>query len=121
MKKILLICFFLIGISTISKAQGGGMMRRSPEEQAKQLQTQLSLSDDQTSKITTILKAQAAKRDSIRTASNGDREAMMQAMMPLMKSSNDQIKALLTTDQAAAFQKILDERRARMMQGGGNN
>jgi len=119
MKKILLICCFLIGISASIYAQGG--MRRSPEEQAKELQTQLSLNDDQTSKITVILKAQAVKRDSIRTASNGDRDAMRQGMMPLMKSTNDQIKALLTPDQATAYQKILDDRRARMQQGGGNN
>ena len=101
MKKILVICCFLIGISAVCRAQRGAM-RLMPEQQAKQLQTQLSL-----------------KRDSIRTASNGDREAMMKAMMPLNQSTNDQIKALLTPDQATAFQKILDERRARMMQGGG--
>jgi periplasmic protein CpxP/Spy len=38
-----------------------------------------------------------------------------------MKSTNDQIKALLTPDQATAFQKIQDERRSRMMGGGGGN
>ena|ERR1700679_250333 len=121
MRKILLICCFLVGISAICRAQGGGGMRRSPEEQAKQLQTQLTLNDDQTAKITAIYKVQATKRDSIRTAANGDRDAMMQAMMPLMKSTNEQIKALLTADQATAFQKIQDERRARMQGGGGGN
>jgi periplasmic protein CpxP/Spy len=121
MRKFLLMCCVLIGFSAICRAQGGGGMRRSPEEQAKQLQTQLTLNDDQTAKITAIYKTQATKRDSIRTASNGDRDAMRQAMMPLMKSSDDQIKALLTPDQATAFQKIQDERRARMMNGGGGN
>jgi len=121
MRKFLLMCCILIGFSAICRAQGGGGMRRSPEEQAKQLQTQLTLNDDQTAKITAIYKTQATKRDSIRTAANGDRDAMMQAMMPLMKSTNEQIKALLTPDQATAFQKIQDERRARMMGGGGNN
>jgi periplasmic protein CpxP/Spy len=120
MKKFLLMCCFLIGITAVSRAQGGGG-RRTPEEQAKQLQTQLSLNDDQTAKATAIFKAQAAKRDSIRTAANGDRDAMMQAMMPLMKDTNDKIKAILTADQATAYQKILDERGARMQQGGGGN
>lgn len=118
MKKILLLCCFLIGASAICRAQRG-TMRLMPEQQAKQLQTQLTLNDDQTAKITAIYKVQSTKRDSIRTASNGDREAMMKAMMPLTQSTNDQIKALLTADQATAFQKILDDRRARMMQGGG--
>jgi hypothetical protein len=91
----------------------------SPEDRAKQLQTQLNLSADQTTKITAILKTSAAKRDSIRTAANGDRDAMMQAMRPLMQSTNDQIKAILTADQATAYQKMLDEQRARMQNGGG--
>jgi len=123
MKKILFLCCFLIGIAAVCRAQRGAM-RLMPEQQAKQLQTQLTLNDDQTTKITAIYKTQATKRDSIRTASNGDRDAMMKAMMPLMQSTNDQIKVLLTPDQAKAFQKILDDRLARMMQGGpgaGNN
>ena len=111
-------CCFLVGITAVSRAQGGGM-RRSPEEQAKNLQTQLKLTDDQTTKITAIYKDQATKRDSIRTASNGDRQAMMQAMMPLMKSTSDKIKAILTPDQAAAYDKMMQDRMSRMRNGGG--
>ena len=119
MKKFLLMCCFLIGITAFSRAQGGGGMRMSPEDRAKQLQTQLSLNDDQTAKITAIYKAQTVKRDSIRTAANGDRDAMRQAMMPLMKDTNDKINAILTPDQQTAYKKIQDEARARMQQGGG--
>ena len=119
MKKLLLVCCFLIGITAVSRAQGGGGMRMSPEDRAKQLQTQLKLTDDQTAKITAIYKASAAKRDSIRTASNGDRQAMMQAMMPLMKDTNEKIKAVLTADQATAYDKMVQERMQRMQQGGG--
>ena len=115
MKKLLLMCCFLVGITAASHAQGG---RRTPEERAKQLQTQLSLTDDQTAKITAIYQAGTAKRDSIRTASNGDRDAMMKAMMPMMQAENTKVKAILTPDQATAYQKILDARMARM-QGGG--
>lgn len=114
----MLMCCFLLGITAVGRAQGGGM-RMTPADRAKQLQTQLKLNDDQTAKIEAIYTAQNAKRDSIRTAANGDRDAMMQAMRPLMQVTNDKIKAILTPDQATAFQKILDERRARMMQGGG--
>jgi protein CpxP len=111
-------CCFLLGITAVSRAQGGGQ-RMSPEDRAKNLQTQLKLTDDQTAKVTAIYKTQATKRDSIRTAANGDRDAMRAAMMPLMQSTNAQIKALLTADQAAAYQKMQDENRARMQQGGG--
>jgi Spy/CpxP family protein refolding chaperone len=118
MKKFLLICCFLVGITAVSRAQGGGM-RRSPEEQAKNLQTQLKLTDDQTTKVTAIYKDQAVKRDSIRTAANGDRQAMMQAMMPLMKSTGDKIKAILTPEQVTAYDKLMQERMDRMRNGGG--
>jgi len=118
MKKFLLMCCFLIGITAVSRAQGGGM-RRSPEERAKQLQTQLSLTDDQTAKIATIYKAQATKMDSVRTAANGDRDAMRSAMMPMMKDTNDKIKAILTPDQVTAYDKLMQERMDRMRNGGG--
>jgi Spy/CpxP family protein refolding chaperone len=118
MKKFLLLCCFLVGITAVGRAQGGGM-RKSPEERAKQLQTQLKLNDDQTTKITTIYKEQSVKMDSVRTAANGDREAMMKGMMPMMQSTNDKIKAVLTPDQATAYDKIVKDRMDRMRQGAG--
>lgn len=118
MKKFLLMCCFLIGITAVSRAQGGGM-RRSPEDRAKALQTQLKLTDDQTTKVTAIYKVQATKMDSVRTAANGDRQAMRSAMMPLMKDSNDKIKAILTPEQATAYDKIMQDRMDRMRNGGG--
>jgi len=118
MRKFLLMCCLFLGITAVSRAQGGGQ-RMSPDERAKQLQTQLKLTDDQTAKITVILQAQATKMDSVRTAANGDRDAMRAGMMPIRTASNTQIKALLTPDQATAYQKMQDDMRARMQQGGG--
>jgi len=118
MRKILLTCCILLGIATVSRAQGGGM-RMSPEDRAKNLQTALKLTDDQTAKITVIFKAQATKMDSIRTAANGDRDAMRAAMGPLRTSTTAQVKAVLTPDQATAYDKMLADQRARMQQGGG--
>ncbi|WP_428331134.1 hypothetical protein [Mucilaginibacter sp.] len=113
MRKFLLMCCVLIGMTAICRAQGGGM-RKSPEERAKQLQTQLKLSDDQTAKITALYKVQATKMDSLRTA-GADRSAMR----PVMMATNEQLKAILTADQAAAYQKMMDEMRAQRQQGGG--
>jgi len=119
MKKFLLMCCFLLGITAVSRAQGGGGQRMSPEDRAKQMQTSLKLTDDQTTKVTAILKVQATKMDSIRTAANGDRSAMRTAMGPLRETTNTQIKAILTPEQATAYQKMQDEMRARMQGGGG--
>jgi len=118
MKKFLLMCCFLIGVTAVCRAQGGGM-RRSPEEQAKNLQTQLKLTDDQTTKVTAIYKEQSTKRDSIRTAANRDRDAMRSAMMPLIKSTSDKVKAILTPEQATAYDKMMQERMDRTRNGGG--
>ena len=119
MRKILLTCCLLLGIAAASHAQG--MQRMSPEDRAKQLQTALKLTDDQTAKITVIFKVQGTKMDSIRTAANGDRDAMRAAMGPLRTSTTAQVKAVLTPDQATAYDKMLADQRARMQQGGGGN
>jgi protein CpxP len=113
MKKLLLVCCIVIGISAASHAQGGG--RRSPADQAAALKTSLALTDDQTAKVTAIYTAQAKSRDSL-VAAGGDMRA---AMMPMMNATNAKIKAVLTADQAAKFQAQLDERMKRMQQGGG--
>ncbi|MGI4022576.1 MAG: hypothetical protein ACRYFA_13805 [Janthinobacterium lividum] len=123
MKKLVLMLCFIAGITSLSKAQGGGQ-RRTPEEQAKQLQTQLKLSDDQTTKITSIMQMQSTKLDSVRTASNGDRQAMMQGMMPIRQMTSTKVKALLTADQSVAYDKMLADQqaqmRARMQNAGGS-
>lgn len=114
-----MLCCFVLGISAVSFAQGGGRQRMTPEEQAKGLQTQLKLTDDQTSKITAIYQTQAKSMDSLRTASNGDRQAMMSAYRPIMEANNAKVKALLTAEQKEAFDKMQAERMNRMRQGGG--
>ena len=119
MKKVFLVCGLLIGISAASFAQGGGGMK-PPAEQAKSMQTALKLTDDQTSKITTILTTQAASRDSAVKANNGDRKEAMKAFRPMMKANNERIMAILTPEQKTAWEKIMADRRAQQGgQGGG--
>jgi protein CpxP len=112
MKKIMMICLFLLGISAVSFAQG--RQRMSTADRVKAMKESLKLSDDQVTKITVIYDAQTKSMDSLRTA-GGDRAAMR----PMMQATNDKVKAVLTPEQAAAFQKEMDERRARMQNGGG--
>lgn len=117
MKKLLLMCCLIAGITTLSKAQG--QQRRTPEEQAKQLQTQLKLTDDQTAKITSIYQMQSTKLDSVRTAANGDRDAMRSGMMSIRQASAPKIKAILTPEQGVAYDKVQADMRARQQNGGG--
>ena len=108
-------CCFVIGITAVSHAQGGGGgMRMSPENRVKMMQDSLKLSDSQSTQILAILKAGAAKRDSLRNA-GGDRDAMRSAMM----DSNNKVQAILTDDQKAAYKKMMENMRAKMQQNGG--
>jgi Spy/CpxP family protein refolding chaperone len=119
MKKLLLMCCVLMGISAISFAQNNrpnqnnrGM--RTPTEQANQLKESLKLNDEQSAKIKTIYEGQSKSMDSLRTALAGDRSGMREKMMPIITTTTDKIKAVLTPEQATAFQKQLDERMSRM-------
>ena len=115
MKKLLLMCCILLGITAVSRAQGGGG-RMTPEDRVAAMKTQLKLTDDQSAKILAIYKSSAAKRDSVRNA-GGDREAMR----PIMTAANAQVQAVLTDDQKVAYKKMMDDMRAKMQQnvGGG--
>lgn len=111
MKKLLLLCCAVIGISAASRAQGGPP---APADQAAALKTSLSLNDAQTAKITAIYTTQRKSIDSLMNA-GGD----FSAFRPMMTATNAKIKAVLTPEQAAAFQKQQDEFMKRMQEGGG--
>ena len=119
MRKLLLVCLFVIAISAVSFAQG---QRQTPEERAGALKTSLALNDDQTAKITAIYTVRAKSMDSLMTASNGDFQGMFKSMQPITDRINAKVKALLTADQAAEFQKQVDALAAMMKQrmAGGN-
>lgn len=117
MKKVLFVCLFVAGLSTVSLAQGP--QRRSPEEQAAALKTSLTLTDAQTAKVKAVYEAQAKSRDSLMQA-GGDMQANMGAFMKMRETSNAKIKALLTPEQAAIFQKQVDEQAAQMRARMGN-
>jgi len=125
MKKLVLAVCFVIGATAMSFAQGGGGQsggRRgggTPEQQAKRLQTQLTLTDDQVAKVTAIYAADSKKIDSIRTAAGDDRQAANTATAPIRKAQMDKITALLTDDQKATWKKVQAEQAARRGQGGG--
>jgi protein CpxP len=114
MKKLVLVFALVLGASVMTFAQngggnGGGRGGRNPEQQVKRLKEQLTLTDDQTTKVTAILVAQSKVQDSLRTASNGDREAMRPKQAALRKATSEKVLALLTADQAVIYKKQLEE------------
>jgi len=119
MKKILMICAFILGVSAVSFAQG---MRRTPEEQLERLKTQVTgITDDQAAKLKIVYAAQGKSIDSL--MSGGDMQSAFPTMQKVMAANDAKIKAILTAEQAAAYQKTVDARNERfkqMQQGGGN-
>ncbi|MEO6850284.1 MAG: hypothetical protein ABI203_11625, partial [Mucilaginibacter sp.] len=108
MKKILLVCCFLIGIAAVSHAQSG--VDKAAEARAKKLQTVLGLNDSQETAITAIYKAQRHSLDSLRIAVKGNRQLMIKGIKPLTIQTNAKIKAVLTADQATAYDKMMKKR-----------
>jgi len=119
MKKLLLVCAFVIGVSALGHAQG--RQRMTPDQQLAQVKTMIApstLTDDQSAKLTAVYTASAKSMDSLRTAANGDRDAMREKMMPMRQAMMAKINAILTPDQAVAYKKAQDAAMAARQNGG---
>lgn len=114
MKKILLICCLVIGI-TAARAQGPHPTVGTPEEKAKGLQKELKLTDKQTDKIQAIYKESAEKFEKIKKDEHGNTDKMVVAVRPLREATVKKIKAVLTPAQAVKYEKLVKDTK-----GGGN-
>jgi len=108
MKKLILVCLFLLGISAVGFAQAGN----TPADKAGRLKTALTLTDDQTVKVTAIYANQDRRTDSLKAHDNGDYGAMTKKMVPILMASNDQIMMILNKDQAAIYKIKVDAQNA---------
>ncbi len=111
MRKLFLACCLVIGMATVSHAQG---MRLSPEARTKMMTDSLNLTSAQSTQILAVLKTSQTQMDSIRNA-GGDRSAMR----PIMMSTNQKVMSILTDDQKAKYQAMMKNMRARMQSMGG--
>jgi protein CpxP len=127
MKKVLLVCAFVLGVSAVSFAQdqagqgGQGRGRRTPAQMTTRLKEQLTLNDDQVAKVTAIYTAQAKVQDSLKTASNGDRASVRPAQQALRKTTNEKILAILTPDQVTIYKKQQADMAAKRQENGNGN
>ncbi|MBS1521905.1 MAG: hypothetical protein JST50_12960 [Bacteroidetes bacterium] len=111
MKKILLICCLVIGI-TAARAQGTHPTVGTPEEKAKGLQKELKLNDKQTEKIQAIYKESADKFEKIKKDEHGNTDKMVVAVRPLREATVKKIKAVLTPAQAVKYDKMVKDTKA---------
>ncbi len=93
------------------------------ESATKNLVEKLKLSDEQSEKVLNINLANFQKMDSMMMNNNGNsqNDNRRETMMKLMESNTAEIKTVLTEDQAAAYDKMLEEQakqRQQRSQGG---
>lgn len=109
MKKLFFACFFVIGVSAVTFAQGGpgGRPQRTPEQQVEQLKTQITgITADQETKLKAVYAAAAVRQDSLMKAIGDDFGSMREKMAPLRAAQTAKVKAILTADQQKAFDAI---------------
>jgi hypothetical protein len=98
-------------VSTVAHAQGRGGGRGGPNY-VNILKDSLHVSDAVAAKADSIAKVYQEKNAELRN-SGGDMQAMMPKMQELRTQQQNDLKALLTPEQKAQFEKIL----ANMPQG----
>jgi Spy/CpxP family protein refolding chaperone len=118
-----LLALTLPAVASAQRGMGGGMggganaAERQAQQRARMFEG-ITLTPEQSAKIDTIQAATRTKRmEMMQGGGGGDRQAMMQQMMEMQNAEAKAIKALLTPEQAAIF----DKNREAMMQrrGGG--
>jgi protein CpxP len=117
MKRILSICFLLIGITATGYSQTSHPAIGNAEEKAKGLQKELKLTDSQTTKIAAIYKESAEKFEKIKAKEQGNTNKMLVAIRPLRAATIKKIKGVLTPAQAVKYDKLIKDNK----KGGNGN
>lgn len=96
-------------VTTVAQAQGGGGGggRGNRPNAAQILKDSLKVSDAVFAKADSIVKVYAAKQTELRNSANGDMASVAPKMQELRTQQLADIKALLTDEQKAAFDKIM--------------
>ena len=108
MKQIWHVCFLLIGLTSVSYAQVSHLATL-PEEKAKGLQKQLTLTGDQTTKVAAIYKESAEKFEKIKLAEHSNSDKTMKSISPLRAATIKKIKGVLTPKQAVKFDALIKQ------------
>jgi Spy/CpxP family protein refolding chaperone len=107
----------VIGIAVLFSTQAQAQPKRMKvEDRVKILKDNLKLSDEQSVKITKILEDQREEMTTSMNENRDNRDAMQTARQEIMKKTNEQIKSVLTEDQAKKYDEMFKGRRARMGQ-----
>lgn len=122
MKKLIMICGVLFGMTAFVQAQqdgkpartAGARMAMTPEARVKQLDEKLMLSADQKAKLTTVFTEQAAAQKKQREEGPGteDRQVRMERMQKQRAELETKITDVLTNDQKKTYTDLMAEQKA---------
>ncbi len=93
---------------------GRGGRQFDPATRAKRMAKHLNLNADQQSKVQEILTSEQSEMQKLRADSSLSRQDRHSKMMDIHKTSNDQIRALLTPDQQKTWDQMQQRREERM-------
>jgi Spy/CpxP family protein refolding chaperone len=125
------LAFLLVAVligTTVAMAQNrGGQRQFDPEEMAKrqteQFKTELELNDTQAEKMEKVLLKSYNEMTALRQEMTGeeDRTKMREKMTEWRANQQKELKKILTDEQFAKYEKLMEERRAnrRGRPGGG--
>jgi protein CpxP len=129
---LVLMLFCVVGMltaSVVAQDNGGnqpqsaspghwrGRGRPDPAKRTEMLTKQVGLTSEQQPKVLDVLKSEQSQMEKLRSDSSLSQEDRRGKMMDIHKSTNDQIRALLTADQ----QKKWDEMQSRREQWQGHH
>jgi periplasmic protein CpxP/Spy len=99
-----------------SRSAGGppGHRHFDPAKRAERLGKELSLSPDQKAKVEDILKSEQSQIEKLRADSPVSKEDRHSKMMDIHKTSGDEIRALLNSDQQKKWDAIQEKRHKHM-------
>jgi len=81
-----------------------------PAKRTEMLTKQLKLTSDQQAKVLDILKSQQSQMESLRSDSSSSQEDRRSKMMEIHKSSDEQIRGLLDSDQQKKWDAMQSKR-----------
>lgn len=99
---------------------GGRRPMMTPAEQLKRLDQELTLADDQKSKIQPILEDQQKQMQQVMADSASSPQDKMPRMREIHKSSSAKIREVLTDPQKAKYDEMEKRRQQRMQEHMGN-
>jgi len=97
----------------------GHMM--NPEDRTERLTKALNLSDDQKSKVLSILQDEQKQMEAVRSNTNLSRDDRWAKIREIRQNTTTQIKGTLNADQAKKFSDMQQEMEARREQRGKDN